>query len=120
MMVLLLESSATLALSALLVVLLRRICAPLNLVDLPDHRKIHEGAVPLCGGIAIFLSFSGIGLLTPNFMGLGPGFWSAMLLVVSLGVGDDRFALPAGWRCLPGGAGKTTATRSIAGTWPVR
>ena len=98
MMVLLLESSATLALSALLVVLLRRICAPLNLVDLPDHRKIHEGAVPLCGGIAIFLSFSGIGLLTPNFMGLGPGFWSAMLLVVGLGVVDDRFALPARFR----------------------
>ncbi|EEX85505.1 Bme31, partial [Brucella ceti B1/94] len=27
------------------------------LIDLPDYRKRHEGAVPLCGGIAIFLSF---------------------------------------------------------------
>ncbi|UDF32856.1 UNVERIFIED_ORG: undecaprenyl/decaprenyl-phosphate alpha-N-acetylglucosaminyl 1-phosphate transferase (plasmid) [Roseateles sp. XES5] len=98
MIVLLLESSVSLALSAFFVVLLRWLSAPLHLLDLPDHRKIHEGAVPLCGGIAIFLAFSGISLFTANTMDVGPGFWSATLLVVTLGVADDRFALPARFR----------------------
>lgn len=95
---LLLESSASLALSAFLVVLFRYLAAPLRLLDLPDHRKIHEGAIPLCGGIAIFLAFSAISLLAAFPADLGPGFWLATLLVVALGVADDRFALPARFR----------------------
>nr|WP_314092135.1 MraY family glycosyltransferase [uncultured Shinella sp.] len=98
MIFLLLESSASLALTAIFVVLLRWLSVPLHLLDLPDHRKIHEGAVPLCGGIAIFLAFSGVSLLTAQTMDVGPGFWSATLFVVTLGVADDRFALPARFR----------------------
>lgn len=99
MVFLLLESSASLALSAFLVVFLRRLAVPLRLIDLPDHRKIHEGAIPLCGGIAIFLSFTSIAILGSP-MSLGPGFWMAMLLVIGLGIADDRFALPARARFL--------------------
>lgn len=100
MIFLLLESSASLMLSAFLVVLLRWLSAPLHLLDLPDHRKIHEGAVPLCGGIAIFLAFSVTSLFIVRPMDLGPGFWVALLLVVALGVADDRFALTARFRFL--------------------
>ena len=60
--------------------------------------QIAEGAIPLCGGIAIFLAFSGISLLTANYMAFGPGFWAATLLIVALGVADDRFALTARFR----------------------
>ena len=98
MIFLLLESSASLALSAFFVVLLRWLSVPLHLVDLPDHRKIHEGAIPLCGGIAIFLAFSGISLLAASPIDFGPGFWAATLLIVGLGIADDRFALPARFR----------------------
>lgn len=94
MVFLLLESSATLALCAFLIVSLRRLAVPLHLVDLPDHRKTHEGAIPLCGGIAIFLSFSSIALLTGTAF-FGPGFWLAIFLILCLGIADDRFALPA-------------------------
>ena len=38
-----------------LIVLLSRIAPRLRLVDAPDHRKIHEGHIPLVGGIAIYL-----------------------------------------------------------------
>ncbi|WP_440981825.1 MraY family glycosyltransferase [Shinella sumterensis] len=95
MIFLLLESSASLVLSTVFVVLLRWLSVPLHLIDLPDHRKIHEGAVPLCGGIAIFMAFAGMNVITANGMDVGPGFWSATLLVVALGVLDDRFTLPA-------------------------
>lgn len=99
MVFLLLESSASLALSAFLIVFLRRLAIPLHLIDLPDHRKIHEGAIPLCGGIAIFLSFAGITLLSGP-LSLGLGFWVAMGLITILGVADDRFTLPARTRFL--------------------
>ncbi|WP_313664643.1 MraY family glycosyltransferase [Shinella sp.] len=98
MIFLLVESSASLVLSTVFVVLLRWLSVPLRLIDLPDHRKIHEGAVPLCGGIAIFMAFSGMNLLTANGMDVGPGFWLATILVVTLGVLDDRFTLPARFR----------------------
>ena len=99
MVVLLLESSASLALSVFLVVFLRRLAVPLHLVDVPDHRKIHEGAIPLCGGIAIFLSFSCVAFFErPACLGLG--FWMGMVPIVMLGIADDRFALPARVRFL--------------------
>lgn len=98
MIFLLLESSASMALSAFLVVLLRWLAVPLHLLDKPDHRKIHDGAIPLCGGIAIFLAFSGLCLFTAAPVGCGPGFWSATILIVGLGIADDRFALPARFR----------------------
>lgn len=94
----LLESSVSVTLSAVFVVLLRRLAPPLHLLDLPDHRKIHEGAIPLCGGIAIFSTFACMSLLAANPADLGPGFWLATLLVVGLGLADDRFALPARFR----------------------
>lgn len=66
------------------------------LVDIPDARKKHEGAVPLCGGIAIFLSFSVAGSFAlgapghDNAVALLPG----LAVILALGVMDDRFNLP--------------------------
>ena len=55
-------------LSALLIVWLRQVAVPLGLVDMPDFRKRHDGVVPLCGGIAIFVASAVAGL------GFPPGF----------------------------------------------
>ena len=66
------------------------------LIDVPDARKTHDGNVPLCGGIAIFLSFSAAALLTlgvsghANAVTLLPG----LVLILVTGVLDDRFNLP--------------------------
>lgn len=66
------------------------------LIDLPDYRKRHEGAVPLCGGIAIFLSF----FLTASLVKDGAGHADALVMMPGLtiilgtGVLDDRFRLP--------------------------
>ncbi len=67
-----------------------------HLIDIPNARKTHDGHVPLCGGIAIFLSFSAAAFLTPAMVGsanavaLLPG----LLLILITGVLDDRFNLP--------------------------
>ncbi|MFD2651872.1 MraY family glycosyltransferase [Brucella rhizosphaerae] len=66
------------------------------LIDIPDARKRHDGNVPLCGGIAVFLSFFVAAFLTPSLAGsanaiaLLPG----LFLILVTGVMDDRFNLP--------------------------
>ncbi|MES9906398.1 MAG: MraY family glycosyltransferase [Sedimenticola sp.] len=42
------------SLSMLLIPLLAKLAPDIGLVDIPDARKVHEGAVPRIGGIAIF------------------------------------------------------------------
>lgn len=66
------------------------------LIDLPDHRKRHEGAVPLCGGIAIFLSFA-IAAALPNGTSGGANALAmlpGLTLILAVGILDDRFNLP--------------------------
>ena len=66
------------------------------LIDIPDTRKRHDGNVPLCGGIAIFLSFFVAAFLASgvsghaNAVALLPG----LVLILVTGVLDDRFNLP--------------------------
>lgn len=65
------------------------------LIDIPDARKRHDGNVPLCGGIAIFLAFSVAALPASGLSGhadaiaLLPG----LVLILVTGVLDDRFSL---------------------------
>ena len=42
----------------LCVAVLKRFAPGLGLLDQPDERKKHEGAIPLVGGISIWLAFS--------------------------------------------------------------
>ncbi len=49
---------ATLILSIIFTMLMKRLAVNLNIIDRPDEeRKIHRIAMPLLGGMAIFLSF---------------------------------------------------------------
>ena len=48
----------SLSLSYLLTPLMRSIAIKFNVLDNPDGRKIHEGATPLLGGVAIIVAFS--------------------------------------------------------------
>lgn len=73
----------------LAIAVLRPVAVNFNLVDLPNHRKQHVGAVPLIGGIAIF-----IGVLLSSLITLPQNTSLLVLLcccaaIVSLGVIDD-------------------------------
>ncbi|SFS08163.1 UDP-GlcNAc:undecaprenyl-phosphate GlcNAc-1-phosphate transferase [Dyella sp. OK004] len=46
--------AAALFTTAVAIVVLRRLAAPLGLLDRPDARKQHVGSVPLVGGLAVF------------------------------------------------------------------
>ena len=86
--------------AVLLIEVMRRVAPAFRLVDLPDMRKQHEGAVPLCGGLAIFGAFmvTAFGFDgqygVPWYMATGIG-----MLVVT-GAIDDRLGLRAGTRLL--------------------
>jgi len=75
--------------TALLIHLLKRPAPALGLTDQPSHRKHHQGAVPLIGGIGMMAVFV-LGL--PWFYRLDPaclGLLSSLLLVTAVGAVDD-------------------------------
>ena len=86
---------AALAVSALLVVVLKRVSHACSLVDYPDRRKLHDGVVPLCGGIAIFAAFAMVMLVQGSAPLLALNFWAGLLITIIVGVIDDRNELSA-------------------------
>ncbi|MBD8554084.1 undecaprenyl/decaprenyl-phosphate alpha-N-acetylglucosaminyl 1-phosphate transferase [Rhizobium sp. CFBP 8762] len=81
--------------TVVLVMVLRWAAVPLSLLDAPDHRKKHDGNIPMCGGIAMFIAFTLGGVASDNWFGLNGAFWMAILCIVAIGVVDDRLKLPA-------------------------
>lgn len=91
--------------SALVAVpVLMRCARYVGLVDLPDARKQHKGAVPLVGGVAIFFA-AGLALAASgSFKAVPFGFIAAAAAILLLGILDDahdlnplvRFGVQAG------------------------
>ena len=77
---------------------LRPAADTLGLIDKPGGRKLHEGNVPVIGGIAMFVGmFAGLLLLKNPLYELLP-LWVASTFILLIGVLDDRFHLPASVR----------------------
>ena len=79
--------------TVLSVALLRPISARLGLVDHPDIRKDHVGAIPLIGGIAIWFAFA----MSLLFVGMTPKLAILILsggLLMLVGALDDAKDLP--------------------------
>ena len=94
-----LESGVTAFLAALVLVpLLNRLARKVGWVDSPTWRKLHQGEVPLTGGLAMLLAVLiptlVYGTLQPPVMGLAMG--AALLFLV--GFFDDRYPLRARYR----------------------
>ncbi len=100
--------------SLVLTSLVRELAPRLGLTDRPDgHRKLHKGAMPLAGGIAILLatvSVLGVALQQPHhpFQWVLWQHWpeiaslvGAGMVIVVVGLVDDRFGL-RGWQKLIG------------------
>ncbi|RZS79372.1 UDP-GlcNAc:undecaprenyl-phosphate GlcNAc-1-phosphate transferase [Phyllobacterium myrsinacearum] len=86
---------ATLSMTVLLIGFLKKTSHALALVDYPDSRKQHENVVPLCGGIAIFSAFFLVSLFSRGAAPFPVSFWIGILMVLSIGVMDDRMELSA-------------------------
>ena len=82
----------TLSVTVILVEVARRLAPSVGLIDSPNERKVHEGDIPLVGGIAIF---AGI-VLVLAFKGSLADHWAFFLaagLLVATGIWDDRFGV---------------------------
>lgn len=77
--------------SSLSILVLTPIAGRIGLVDVPNHRKLHNGHIPLIGGISVYVGLA-IGVML--FATPGSGFITYMLcssLLVVLGVMDDSW-----------------------------
>lgn len=73
-----------------------------NLLDHPDERKHHRGAIPLVGGLAMFFA---IAVSAAWYLADAAIFhlFVALSIIVAIGLLDDRFGLPVGIRFLAQG-----------------
>ena len=104
---------AAAALSFLITPLVRRIAAALGVLDTPDPRKIHVGAVPRWGGAAVGIAvvFAVVAVLVASpelrialFNGSSATRWGALaagaLVILVTGMVDDARGLPASLKLL--------------------
>lgn len=73
-----------------------------NLMDAPDHRKIHKRPTPRIGGIMIFISFMLVYLVAAKYSTIMPSisfnkFWALLALTLAFGLGllDDIKSIKA-------------------------
>ena len=78
-----------------LIIMLRPVAHTLGLVDVPSERKVHEGVIPLVGGIAIYIavvvSHAVSKYIFPEALGVSnyTSFYVAGALLVIVGAVDD-------------------------------
>ncbi|MFQ2907989.1 UDP-N-acetylglucosamine--undecaprenyl-phosphate N-acetylglucosaminephosphotransferase [Aeromonas allosaccharophila] len=77
--------------SFILLFLLRRVAKRINLVDRPNERKLHQGAIPLVGGISIYITLMLSLWFKPGLI-VSPDIYvlCASVLVI-MGAIDDKY-----------------------------
>ncbi|WP_225314241.1 UDP-N-acetylglucosamine--undecaprenyl-phosphate N-acetylglucosaminephosphotransferase [Marinobacter halotolerans] len=88
--------SGIIALVSILV--LKPVAVKVRLLDLPDHRKVHVGDVPLTGGLSVFFGVLATWVTFMPFSGGYGIYLLASVLLVSLGGIDDARDIPARFR----------------------
>jgi UDP-GlcNAc:undecaprenyl-phosphate GlcNAc-1-phosphate transferase len=78
-----------LVLGLVLIELLRQRAKELDLLDRPNHRKLHAGEVPLVGGIAIFGAVVLSSAAVPELGGRYAYLFLPALFLVLIGLADD-------------------------------
>ncbi|ASV33532.1 undecaprenyl-phosphate alpha-N-acetylglucosaminyl 1-phosphate transferase [Candidatus Williamhamiltonella defendens] len=69
----------------------RKVAKYIGLVDEPDHRKHHQGAIPLVGGISVYAGICFALLTADQFIPHAGVYLACAGLLVFVGVLDDRF-----------------------------
>ncbi|MEZ8379112.1 UDP-N-acetylglucosamine--undecaprenyl-phosphate N-acetylglucosaminephosphotransferase [Vibrio splendidus] len=72
---------------------MRKFARKIGLVDKPNARKLHSGAVPLVGGISICISILYFLLNNPNILPHTELYSACIILLVGVGALDDKFDL---------------------------
>jgi len=85
--------AVALLVSLVAVPLLMRLAPRVGLVDTPDARKQHQGAVPLVGGVAIFFASCLALGLADEWHAVPPGFVAAASVILLVGLLDDALEL---------------------------
>jgi UDP-GlcNAc:undecaprenyl-phosphate GlcNAc-1-phosphate transferase len=81
------------ALTAFLLIILRPVAFHIGLIDQPDERKQHAGAVPLTGGIAMFMALC-LAILTLDIsISWLRAFFAGSLILIFTGILDDLHEL---------------------------
>ncbi len=76
--------------------LVKALSVKVGAVDVPrDGRRMHDHPIPRMGGLAIFFGFVAAMLLFVPLNGEKRGMLLGAVIIVVLGMLDDRFALPA-------------------------
>ncbi|MEZ8544020.1 UDP-N-acetylglucosamine--undecaprenyl-phosphate N-acetylglucosaminephosphotransferase [Vibrio splendidus] len=73
--------------------LMRKVAKTIGLVDKPNSRKLHSGAVPLVGGISICLSIGQFIASNPDVIAHSYLFLGCITTLVIVGALDDKFDL---------------------------
>jgi UDP-GlcNAc:undecaprenyl-phosphate GlcNAc-1-phosphate transferase len=77
-----------------------RIAKKLNILDIPDARKLHQEATPLLGGAAVFIGFSVALLMNGIFSKPVLIILIASLILFGIGILDDFKEISAGLKLL--------------------
>jgi UDP-GlcNAc:undecaprenyl-phosphate/decaprenyl-phosphate GlcNAc-1-phosphate transferase len=77
---------------------LRPAASWVGLLDNPDHRKLHNGAVPLIGGLSVFLGVLLAWMIWMPMAGPHGLFIICAAVLVMVGAADDARDLPAKFR----------------------
>ena len=75
--------------------LFRRIALLCNVMDVPDHRKIHLNPMPLLGGLAVYVAVILGVAFAPAVLRHIPGILAGATVILIIGVVDDFMGLPA-------------------------
>lgn len=88
-------AAAAFVLCAGVIAIVRPLARRVGLLDVPGGRKMHEGSVPLVGGIGMLVAIA-VGMwLMPAADPVSGSLLGAFALLVAVGVADDRFDVPA-------------------------
>lgn len=80
--------------------LMRKIAKSIGLVDKPNARKLHEGSVPLVGGISITLVLAQFLVFKPELIKHTEWYLASITVLTFIGALDDKFDLSVSVRIM--------------------
>lgn len=81
--------------ASLSLLVLKPFAVRVRLLDVPNHRKVHKGAIPLTGGLSAFIGLFAAWMVSMPLTGGYGVYLLASLLLVLLGAVDDARDVPA-------------------------
>ncbi|CAH6883258.1 UDP-N-acetylglucosamine--undecaprenyl-phosphate N-acetylglucosaminephosphotransferase [Vibrio chagasii] len=70
---------------------MRKFAKKIGLVDKPNARKLHNGAIPLVGGVSICISILYFLFNNPHILPNTPLYAACVLILVGIGILDDKY-----------------------------